>query len=648
MNRIITSTYKQITYLLLVGYLLLGIQVVCTGKENKYRVSDIPKELTKGAYSVLRSSEIVYERTSVSTAKKTVVKAITILNKKALDEASFYQYYNNFSKVRKIRIVVYDEFGNVVKKKGNDDIMDISAIDGGTLFSDARVKIIDAEYQTIPFTVEVCYEVVSTGILSTPNWAFYPWYNSSVEKSSFTIITSGKSQLRFYKRNTELEPVRSIDDGKVILKWEVSNLPAIKKEKFSLSFRETSPVILTNPSYFWISGYGGNADTWESFGHWINQLNEGRDKLPDETVNEIKSMLSDSLSEIETIKMLYQWMQDKTRYVSIQVGIGGWQPMLASDVDKFSYGDCKALTNYMHSILNVAGIDSYYTLVKAGSYARSIISEFPGQQFNHAILCVPVEQDTIWLECTSQTNPFGYMGTFTDDRDVLVVSDDGGKLVHTKVYDKDDNSKITNAKVEFNEFGNGSAKIKINNKGYFYSKRLPVVMSPKKEQQDFIVSNIDIPSFELEKFSFIERKTIIPEIEEDIELEIKSYTSKLGTRLLFCVNLMNKHGYQFRRSAKRKNDIYLRRDFCEIDTIVFSIPENYRIEAIPENVELNSEFGFYSSMVISDSVSVSYIRNFELSKGLYEKTSYPDFKKFSTDVRNADNQKVVLIEIETK
>ncbi len=38
-------------------------------------------------------------------------------------------------------------------------------------------------------------------------------------------------------------------------------------------------------------------------------------------------------------------MQGKTHYISIQVGIGGYQPFLASDVDRLNYGDCKALVN---------------------------------------------------------------------------------------------------------------------------------------------------------------------------------------------------------------------------------------------------------------------------------------------------------------
>ncbi len=55
-------------------------------------------------------------------------------------------------------------------------------------------------------------------------------------------------------------------------------------------------------------------------------------------------------------------MQDKTRYISVQIGIGGWKPMLADDVNKLGYGDCKGLTNYTKALLEAVDVPSYYTL----------------------------------------------------------------------------------------------------------------------------------------------------------------------------------------------------------------------------------------------------------------------------------------------
>ena len=106
-----------------------------------------------------------------------------------------------------------------------------------------------------------------------------------------------------------------------------------------------------------------------------------------------------------------------------------------ADVDRVGYGDCKALVNYMMALLKVAGIPSYYTLVYSGDEKISMLRNFASAaQGDHVILCVPFGQDTTWLECTNQHIPFGFLGTFTDDRDVVVCTPEGGLVTHTPRY----------------------------------------------------------------------------------------------------------------------------------------------------------------------------------------------------------------------
>ena len=98
------------------------------------------------------------------------------------------------------------------------------------------------------------------------------------------------------------------------------------------------------------------------------------------------------------------------RYVSIQLGIGGFKPSAAKFVDEKKYGDCKALTNYMKNLLSVVGIASYPALINAGYNKYPADTRFPSDPFNHVILCVPMEKDTVWLECTSNNAKAGFFG----------------------------------------------------------------------------------------------------------------------------------------------------------------------------------------------------------------------------------------------
>src|SRR5205814_5085379 len=89
-------------------------------------------------------------------------------------------------------------------------------------------------------------------------------------------------------------------------------------------------------------------------------------------------------------------------------------------------------------------------------------------QINHVIFSVPNEKDTLWLECTSQTNPFGYQGSFTEDRWALMITDSGGKLVRTLNYSPEQNQQSRNAEVILEPTGNAKAKISTTFTGIQY------------------------------------------------------------------------------------------------------------------------------------------------------------------------------------
>ena len=119
-----------------------------------------------------------------------------------------------------------------------------------------------------------------------------------------------------------------------------------------------------------------------------DKLLSGTQELPEEVKTEITELTKDASSPIEKAKIVYNYMQNKTRYISIQVGIGGWKPMLAEDVDRLGYGDCKGLSNYTKALLDYVGVTSYYTVVYGGSDIRDIDSDFSSLQGNHAILSI--------------------------------------------------------------------------------------------------------------------------------------------------------------------------------------------------------------------------------------------------------------------
>ena len=97
---------------------------------------------------------------------------------------------------------------------------------------------------------------------------------------------------------------------------------------------------------------------WQSFGAWQRELREGRDALPDALRREVHALTDTLTTPREKVRALYDYLGATTRYESIQLGIGGLQPMPAAEVFRTKFGDCKALASYLRALLAECGIAS--------------------------------------------------------------------------------------------------------------------------------------------------------------------------------------------------------------------------------------------------------------------------------------------------
>ena len=132
--------------------------------------------------------------------------------------------------------------------------------------------------------------------------------------------------------------------------------------------------------------------SWADLSRWTYELNAGRAELPPALVAGMQALVQGETDERARIRKVYKFLQANTRYISVQLGLGGWQTFPASSVAANGYGDCKALTNYCQALLGAAGIKAHAALVRAGSDEQDIRTDFPSSQFNHVVLCVPLTQ----------------------------------------------------------------------------------------------------------------------------------------------------------------------------------------------------------------------------------------------------------------
>lgn len=621
-----------------------GLASLTYATDLKYPVSAIPEELKKNVDVVVREDFMSFKINSKNSATYHVHQVHTIFNEKGNSVAEETISYDKLSKIIDINAYVYDANGKQIKRLKKSEIYDQAAYDGVSLFSDHRLKHLNLAQAIYPYTVEIEYEVKYDFLY----WIPTSWWGGeriSHEHASYQLIYPIGLEPRYQLFNSNVEPTKTkLENGFESISWEFKNLQPNKRELYSPPIDEIVPHIIAAPTEFEYDSYAGKMDSWQSFGQWIILLNKGRDILPDETKKKVHEIVSGLTTNEEKVKALYQYMQNKTRYVSIQLGIGGYQPFEASVVDKNGYGDCKALSNYMIALLKEAGISANYILINAGASANAMNVNFPSTQFNHAIAAVPNGRDTLWLECTSQTNPFGYQGLFTGDRKALMITSNGAEVVNTIRYTPEQNQQTRTAKVTIDLNGNAQAKIRTINSGTQYeSDGLRWVLTDKDKQKKWIEENTNIPNFNINSYSMMEKKDKIPSAIVNVDLTLNRYASVSGKRLFITPNLMNRITYIPEKATERKTDVVRKNNFIDYDTVIISIPENIYPEFLPEPVKINSKFGEYETDFKFDAGKVIYTRRLKMWKGRFPKETYNQLVDFYKNISKADNTKLVFL-----
>lgn len=128
-------------------------------------------------------------------------------------------------------------------------------------------------------------------------------------------------------------------------------------------------------------------------------------------------------------------------------------------------------------------------------------------QFNHVILSVPLQTDTVWLECTSQTLPAGYLSGFTSNRYALMVDENGGVLVRTPKYNLRDNLETRNILADVNTDGHLTANVitvyKARQEDAIHSL---INNSSKDKVLEHLKEEIDLPNYDVLSFTYKEEK----------------------------------------------------------------------------------------------------------------------------------------------
>lgn len=627
--------------------LLVVLSVSCfdcfSQEAEVYAASSIASDLVKDANAVIRLNQIELILDSQDKMRINLKRVITVFNERGNGYVGAYVGFDNNQKVKKVQAVVFDEQGEQIKKFKRSDFIDHSAVDGGTLYSDSRVLFLPYTPIKYPYTIEFIYEIESPNTAGIPSWTPLETYYLGLEKSTYTLTDNAHLGLRSKEKNFEGFEIES-EKTEHSASYSATNIAALKPEELGPSLRSFVPEVMFAVNKFHYDGVDGEASNWKEFGDWMqNALLSGRDMVSARTTVTILELTADIPDAMERAKLVYEFVQNNTRYISVQVGIGGIQPITALEVDKLKYGDCKGLTNYTQALLKIANVNSFYTVVQAGDEIEDFDSDFASlEQGNHIILGIPKDDDMVWIDCTSQYSPFGFIGNFTDSRNVLQVKPNGSTILKTTEYTDADNYQNTTVAAVLNSDASMHADVKIKTTGIQYDGRFFI----EKESEDNIQKYYKnywryINNLTLTNHTFKNDKDSV-QFSEDLKLSAKSYAMTNKDQLIFCPNAFNRNTYVPDRYRNRKTPLVIPRGYVDEDYFTFIIPEDYTVEALPEEFLLETKFGTYQVNFKFENNQIVFTKRLLIKKGMYPKSDYEAYREFRKEILKRDAAFVVL------
>ena len=582
---------KSIPLMICCGLIILSTCAMGQKQKPEYAVSLIADSLKENALEVIREYHMAVESDGNKSYEYTEKMIITILSEESRMQ-SWSDYYDKDKKIKQVDIALYDSKGELIRKVKNDEIQDESAVSGFSIYDDNRVLYVGLEHSDYPFTIEYSVNAKQSN--------FHMYYPVYFQYSHKTAIEFGSYELKVpqgfnINQNIlgDVDYSSSKSGNETVHVWKVES----QKCRYERTLLNTSPynrepAVFTQPEEIYYGGVTASSSNWVEWGKLFYELNKNRDKLSEKQKSEILEVIRNKNNSREQIAAIYKYLQDQTRYVSVQIGVGGLQAFPASYVEENQYGDCKALSNYMKGLLSVAGIKAYLTKANLGNEHQKFYEDYPTQlSFNHMMLYVPEED--MFLECTSSDYPAGYVGAQNHDKKVLVLTENGGVLKTIPTPAPEEN--IAREQVSIDLKSDGSAMVEYsvqaqNEQHEFYRE---LTQYPVKDVKDYFQRQSELPAFEFRTFE-VAASDLSPEAELNASMLVDKLGVATGPRMFVSVNPVSPFE-NYLQSKESKFNIETKSGSKSITEIRYTIPENYKIENLPKATTIeDSRYGYYS------------------------------------------------------
>lgn len=234
-----------------------------------------------------------------------------------------------------------------------------------------------------------------------------------VRRSRLILDVPASLEPRLLERNLGFRRQTRVRDGRRVLTWAAHDVPRVKGEAFAADTNTvTMSVELAAPK------------RWADVAAWYAGLSNDRYALEPAAAAKVAGVVAGARTREDTLRAVHRWVAQDIRYVSVALGLGGYQPRHPAEVLQTELGDCKDKSTLFIAALRHLGLEAYPVLVH--SYARAT-AELPSiHQFDHLIAAVREPGGGYrYVDLTADLVPYGRIPPGLQGGFGLLVRPDG-------------------------------------------------------------------------------------------------------------------------------------------------------------------------------------------------------------------------------
>ena len=584
--------------------------------------------------------------------------AIKILTREGKNMAIARAFYLvSAGKVREIEgwLIRPDSSTKFYDKKS---VVDVIA-DRSDVYNEGRVKIIDAS-DDIDVGGIFGYTIVTeeTPLFYQDVWMFQGRLPTLVSRYTLKLPQGWKASSITFNHPSEIKPQVS---GSTYV-WELRNLAPIPLEPLSPSVGNLAPRIAVNYSPENTQQAVNRAfANWIDVSRWATELHDPQVVVDDAIASKARELTANAKTEFEKIRAIGNYVQN-LQYISIDIGVAygnGYKPRSSTLVMARGYGDCKDKANLMRAMLKALKIDAYPIAIYSGDPTYVCEEWASPRQFNHCIIAVKVSDEIqaptvmtheklgrlLIFDATDSFTPVGDLPDYLQGSMALIIAGENGGLVRMPVTPPETDLLERNIEVSLGEDGEIKGKIFERAGGqtstaFRREKRELSAADYRKAIEGWLTRGAT--GARLVNLSMNDREAEAG-FDLNVEFSAPRYGQLMQGRLLvFKPVIVGRRDGVLLTEDKRRHPVELSSSAMR-ETVVFNLPEGFTVDEVPDEVNLETPFGKYSTKYEVKDGKLIFTRTLFTNRMQIPVEKYPQVKDFYSKIHAAEQSPVVLL-----